>query len=182
MFSYIVLPKLLLYVGLPRIQGPSRQSRQEKLGRILEWLERRNVERILTLRMPDLEHNPYRDDDIVKYLTKFKEVEELNWEKLDMSLEILGDGDGNIHGVKKVWLYSASWGMISYWTSREGIINYPQVIPSLPCCSMILNTISLDYTCKYYHHQGKSHKLLSTCRYQLMKIIELDWVSESTIV
>jgi hypothetical protein len=168
MFTSIVLPKLLLYVGLPRIQGSGGQSRQEKLRRILDWLLRRNVEGILKLRMPDLEHDSYREDDIEKCLSKFKEIEELNWEKLDMSLEVLGDDDGKIHGIKKLWLYSANWGMISYWTSLEGVISYPQVFPPSPVssvcagCVMILNNRFSDYASKYYHNQGKSYDLLST--------------------
>jgi hypothetical protein len=127
MFSSIIFPKLMLYVGLPKIQATEGHSRQMKLNRIFAWLRRRDVEGILKLRIPDLEHDPYREDDVEKCLGRFNEIEELNWEKLDMSLEVLGDNDGKIRGVQKIWLYSANWGMISYWTGLEGIIRYPQI-------------------------------------------------------
>ena len=129
MFSSIDLPSTLLYVGLPKIQSVPRHLRIEKLARIFNWLKRRNVESILKIQIPDLEYEPYREDDIEKCLTKFKEIEELNWVKLDMSLEVLGDSEGKIHGVRKIWLYSANWGMINYWTGLEGVVNYSQVSP-----------------------------------------------------
>jgi hypothetical protein len=133
MFTSIVLPQLLLYVGLPKIRGTDWQSRQKKLDRIIDWLLRRNVKEILKLRMPDLEHDPYREDDVERCLSKFDEIEELNWEKLDLSLEVLGNGEGKIRGVRKIWLYSANWGMISYWTGVEGVFCHRQVFyfPSL---------------------------------------------------
>jgi hypothetical protein len=132
MFTSIVLPKLLLYVGLPRIQDTGGQSRQSKLCGILGWLLKRKVEGILKLRMPDLEYGPYRESDIGKFLGKFKEIEELNWEKLDMSLEVLGHDETKIRGVQKIWLYSANWGMLSYWTGLEGVTTCAQVFPSHP--------------------------------------------------
>lgn len=144
MFTSIVLPKLLLYVGLPRIQDTGGQSRQSKLCRILDWLVKRKVEGILKLRMPDLEHGPYRESDVGKLLGKFKEIEELNWEKLDMSLEVLGHDETKIRGVQKIWLYSANWGMLSYWTGLEGVITCSQVFPShpLPSPTSLAHTVS----------------------------------------
>jgi hypothetical protein len=134
-------------VTLPVITG-SEEQRAAKLREIFTWLRRKHVKVIRELRIPDSGGTPYSEADVADCLHDFVEVRELNWMRLDMSLDVLprpapaGNGNENpslpqmdagplelqktIKGVRNLCLYTANWGMISHWTGNEGLRAYPE--------------------------------------------------------
>ena len=90
---------------------------------VLNWLRARSVRTILELHVPDSLSSPHPEEGIQRWLSVppskngFKEIEVLNWEKLDMSLETLK----LVPGLRKVYLYSDNWNTLAFWTGSEGL-------------------------------------------------------------
>lgn len=114
-----------MYVELPRLRENTEEAKREEAFVVLNWLRTRSVHTILELHVPDALHTPHRDEDIEVglglapglELEGFREIETLNWEKLDLSLESLK----KVKGLRKVYLYSENWNTLGFWTGTEGL-------------------------------------------------------------
>jgi hypothetical protein len=108
----------LIYVKLPRLKNKEPNSNREEAFVVLNWLRTRAVRTILELHVPDAIEGPHSDEGIEKWLglepgkDGFKNIETLNWERLDLSLETLKV----VRGLQKVYLYTENWNTLAFWT------------------------------------------------------------------
>ncbi len=103
---------------LPRLKNKEPNSNREEAFVVLNWLRTRAVRTILELHVPDAIEGPHSDEGIEKWLglepgkDGFKNIETLNWERLDLSLETLKV----VRGLQKVYLYTENWNTLAFWT------------------------------------------------------------------
>jgi hypothetical protein len=113
----------LMYVEMPRMRHQPANPNREEAFVVLNWLRTKFVKSILELHVPDSLSSPHPDEGIQKWLgvpeseNGFREIEILNWEKLDLSLETLK----RVPGLQKVYLYSANWNTLAFWSGPEGL-------------------------------------------------------------
>ena len=112
-----------MYVEMPRMLDKPVNFKREEAFSVLNWLRGRAVHTILELHVPDSLSSPHPEDGIQRWLSVpetnsgFKQIDTLNWERLDLSLEILKV----VPRLRKVYLYTDNWNTLAFWTGSEGL-------------------------------------------------------------
>ncbi|KAF4997527.1 hypothetical protein FDECE_12057 [Fusarium decemcellulare] len=113
--------------------APTRDEAQ----RILRWLyDQKQVTGIYELRVRDSLFIPHSEQVIKSCLDKFN-IEVLDWERLDLSLEPLRDTCKNL---KHLTLYGSSWSSLQYWTSEEVIALFDSIFTKIRKVTIVVIT------------------------------------------
>lgn len=108
---------------------------RDEVQRILRWLHgEKHVTGIYELRVRDSLFIPHCEEIIKSCLDKF-DIEVLDWERVDLSLEPLKDTCKNL---KQLTLYGGSWTSLQYWTGKDAMVLFSKSLPkvcliSSPC-------------------------------------------------
>lgn len=142
-WGYLRFETILQHVDLPNLSilggenlltpfssasEPSPDIR-ELIGRvdivkILHWLRRKGVGKILELTVTDDESEPHYDEAIEAALKGFG-IEILNWQKLDLCSDVLYNA---VTDVRKLYLYSSgNSDVLKGWSSENGLERLPKV-------------------------------------------------------
>lgn len=99
--------------------GTHLEHMHEEVFKILDWLAKNKVKRIIKLKIPDRLINPHDDEEMAKQLEKFK-VEILEWKVLDLSISAFGKETKT--RIRGLYLYSSgNLGVIEHWFGPSGI-------------------------------------------------------------
>ncbi|KAF4460275.1 hypothetical protein FALBO_12951 [Fusarium albosuccineum] len=111
--------------------------------RILDWLrEKKNVDIIIELRVPDRLINPHDDKEMADWVNKFQ-VTVLDWRVLDLSISVL-DKDTKDR-IEKLHLYSSgNRAVVSHWFSSEGLRLLPKETCTLERCKAMISEIGKE--------------------------------------
>lgn len=101
---------------------------RDEVKRILDWLRgEKEVTGIYELRVRDSLFIPHCEEIIKNCLDKF-DIEVLDWERVDLSLEPLKDTCKNL---KQLTLYGSSWTSLQYWTGEDAMILFDKSLPKV---------------------------------------------------
>lgn len=92
---------------------------------ILDWLrDKKKVQSIIELTVPDRLVNPHDEEGIAEYVEKF-DVKHLNWKCLDLSLSVFTLAIRK--KIVELHLYSSGKrAVIDHWLGSDGILTLPQ--------------------------------------------------------
>jgi hypothetical protein len=103
-------------------------SIRDEVPRILHWLRhKKQVTGIYELRVRDSLYIPHCEETIKTCLEGF-DIEVLDWERVDLSLEPLKNTCLNL---KQLTLYGSSWTSLQYWTANNAIAAFGENLPNV---------------------------------------------------
>ena len=123
---HIAFEETLSCVLLPNFALSTECPFEHKILPFLDLIQKRGVRKIINLIVPDSISKPTSEGDIATLLEKF-EIERLNWQKLDMDLEILREKDEFMQ-LRELYLYSSgNWGLLYFWGKDDILHNMKKV-------------------------------------------------------
>ena len=113
----------LFYVTLPNLNNIRKLCPHEGVRTLFWWLHHcQNVKWIKTLTIPDSTTSPMSDELLAEAVIEKFQIEEFDWRKLDISLDILTQSPHAKH-FKIISLYSSgNWSTLYHWVlSKDGL-------------------------------------------------------------
>ncbi|KAK0630526.1 hypothetical protein B0T17DRAFT_653941 [Bombardia bombarda] len=132
--KYVALPRLAVETtrasnGTQFMSSPTGQKTHEAadMTEIFHWLYRRHVRKIQKVTVLDSELSSHHDQKIIEALKEF-EVEEWDWDKMDLSSHVISDSSKFI---RDIYLHSSgNSAVLEGWCSSAGFGNrekFPQL-------------------------------------------------------
>ena len=115
-----------LPLALDESGEPSEEDRFETLT-VLRWLRLKDVSRIHALRVRDSRYRPHCDDVIRQLVELYPQVEMLDWQRTDLSIDTIREAAPNI---RELYLYATGWASLSHWLGEDGLRTMPRVCNS----------------------------------------------------
>ncbi|KAH8898483.1 hypothetical protein GQ53DRAFT_418121 [Thozetella sp. PMI_491] len=119
----------LFYVTLPNLNSIRKPCPHEGVRTLFWWLHHcQNVNWIKTLTIPDSTTSPMSDELLSEAVMQKFQIEEFDWRKLDISLDILTESPHAAH-FRTITLYSSgNWSTMYHWIlSNDGLAKLPNV-------------------------------------------------------
>ncbi|KAI1086805.1 hypothetical protein F5B19DRAFT_498003 [Rostrohypoxylon terebratum] len=162
--SVLQFEDTLFFVHLPDLNYVKQPCPHHTIHQLFDWLSRKGVRTIKRLSIPDNTTNPLSDAFVQQYILDVFEIEELDWRKLDVNLEIITDaynGDARPH-LKDLTLYSSgNWSVLHHWISMDGLAKLENLR------KVRINIIHLNPTEGYHDAMTHDHHLALATRYKL---------------
>jgi hypothetical protein len=129
----------LFFVNLPDLNYVRQPCPHHTMQRLFGWLGRKGVRRIKKLSIPDNTTNPLSEAFVQQYIIDAFDIEELDWRKLDINLDIITGTEERRRLAKKptsdTWKYltdltlysSGNWSVLYHWVSKDGLAKLPGV-------------------------------------------------------
>ncbi|KAG5769161.1 hypothetical protein H9Q72_003504 [Fusarium xylarioides] len=154
----------LLFVHLPDLNYVKQPCPPKAISELFNWLKDRGVKTIRKLSIPDNTTNPLSDVFVQHYILNTFRVEELDWRKLDVNLDIFfrkGMGEHDLlpsNCLKGLRLYSSgNWSVLYHWISSDGLEKLPKLR------KVSIDVILLEPTKDYYDEKTrKQHENMTS--------------------
>jgi len=135
--------KMLFFVYLPNLNHIRKPCPHEGVRTLFWWLHHnQHVQRIKILTIPDSTTSPMSDELVERGIVNKFEIEELDWRKLDINMNVL-TGSPHSGVFTKLNLYSSgNWSVLYHWVfSDDGLAKLKNV-------STITPSIHTDLNCR----------------------------------
>ncbi|KAE9380874.1 hypothetical protein N431DRAFT_362973 [Stipitochalara longipes BDJ] len=131
----------LFFVHLPDLNYVKQPCSHHATRRLFEWLsDKKKVRKIKKLSIPDNTINPLSEAFVEQYILDAFDIEELDWRKLDVNLDVITgtkerrrpakEGkkppSDTWKSLKHLTLYSSgNWSALYHWISEDGLARLP---------------------------------------------------------
>jgi len=142
----------LFFVHLPDFNYVRMPRPHEGVGKLFSWLQTKNVKTIKRLHIPDSTISPMSDEFVESAILDKFMIEELDWRKLDLNLDVLTRAKNKDH-ITDLSLYSSgNWSVLYHWISIDGLAKLPKVGCSTVAASKFQGSFyhSVQSDCKWW--------------------------------
>lgn len=115
----------LFFVHLPDLNYVKQPCPHDTIRRLFDWLAGKGVRTIKRLIIPDNTTSPLSDAFVQQYIIEPFDIEELDWRKLDVNIEIFASTNKTRTSdtcLTDLTLYSSgNWSVLYHWISEDGL-------------------------------------------------------------